>query len=567
VSYMNMKTGLPTLLGKCRAALLVGALIGGVAMAQAQLSPTQDPADRLLRERQQEEREERLQQQAPEVGVQKEALVLGVDPGSVADLEPTFPIETVRLVGNGVLPDSSVNAIVKPFTGIRLGVNRINLLLRRLTQAFIDRGYITTRAYIGSQNLASGTLEVTVLLGKVERIELDGKPLGVGERLALPIEAGEILRLADLEQGIDQLNRLKRNQAELQILPGEQAGGSIISIKNQPGDRIYYSFGVDNYGDQATGETRYRSGVETNDLFGLQENLSLNYVGSLDTNAVVFGANVPWGYNTFSYTYSYSEFQNLIGDTALLFGEARGHTYAWNRQLARSRLGKSGLDVSLSLRHSAREINGIELSPQDLSVLRVAYNRLRRFQAGHVPGYWTADLGYTRGLDAFGAASDSDDLPNEAAHAQFDKVDSSLSLGMDLNERWRYHASLAGQWTRRALYSSEQIFAGGATTVRGFRSNALAGDRGLYTRHELSYAKIPTFWQDRIRIEPYAFLDAGRLQLVAEGKWANIASAGLGVRITSKRFSTEIVLAQPVSTPGSTTDDGIRVHVALTTNF
>jgi hemolysin activation/secretion protein len=540
------------------------------ALAQS----TQDPADRLLREQQDRERIERLQQRTPDIGRPVEAAVdRDAAPESVVDPEPTFLIGTISVTGNTVLPQTQVDVILQPFVGKYLGINRINLLLRRLTQAFIDAGYITTRAYVGSQNLASGSLEITVIPGRIEKLRYNGRTLDKGQwndpgvRLALPFHEADLLRLADLEQGIDQLNRLRRNRAEMKILPGETPGGSIVEIDNPQADRFYYSIGADNQGGGATGANRTRAGIEANDLLGLQESLSLAFVGSLDTNALLASASLPWGYNTLSYAYSYSEFQTLIGDSALLFGTSRGHSFAFNRVVARSRAGKSAIDASLSLREARRDINNVELTPQRLAVLRLAYNQLRRFELGTVPGYCSADIAVSRGLRAFSANHDPADLPREAARAQFSKLDVSAMLALQPTAALAYRGSIAGQWTREPLFSSEQIFIGGANTVRGFAEFARAGDRGFFSRHELAYSKLPLLFGERLRIEPFVFADAGRVQLIADRRWETLAGAGLGVRLSTRSASAEIALAQPLRSPDTLTDDKFRIHAAINLTF
>ena len=556
--------------------LLGLALALGLNVAALAQTPPPDPADRLLQESRDRERLDRLQQESPEIAApaaEAAAIDRDIDPESVADPEPTFPIGTIVLTGNTVLAPEQGDAILHPFIGKRLGVNRINLLLRRLTQAFIDAGYITTRAYVGSQNLASGTLELTVMPGRIEKLRYNGRdlPRGAlnepGTRLALPFRQSEVLNLADLEQGVDQLNRLRRNRAEMKVLPGESAGGSIVDIDNSQGDRFFYTLGADNQGSRVTGQMRTRATVEANDLLGLQESLSLAFVGSLDTNALLFGASLPWGYNTASYAYSYSEFQNLIGDSALLFGTSRGHTLAFNRVVARSHEGKAAVDLSLALREARRDINNFELTPQKLAVLRLAYNQLRRFRAGAIPGYWTADLGVSAGLRVLGATRDPADLPPEAARAQFNKLDASVALGLQPTAALGYRASVSGQWSRNPLYSSEQIFIGGANTVRGFAESALAGDRGWFSRHELAYAWTPDVIGERVRLEPFFFADAGRVQLLADGHWRSLAGAGLGARMAWRGATAEVALAQPLTWPEGLTDTKFRAHAALTLTF
>jgi hemolysin activation/secretion protein len=541
----------------------------GIAVAQNAVPVVQDPADRLLREQQEQDRLQRLQQETPAVTLpQQSAIDPNAAPQSVQESGATFAIERIVLKGEALLADAELNAITKPFAGMQLGVNRINLLLHKLTQTYVERGFVTTRVYVGEQNLSSGTLELTVVPGKVEKVSMNGKPLALGEDLAMPVQEGAVLKLQDLEQGMDQLNRLRRNQAQAQIQPGATPGGSVIAITNTPGDRLYYNIGFDNGGDKATGELRLRTGVEANNLFGLQESLNLTYSGSLDTNALVLGTSLPFGYNTLSYAYSYSEFQNLIGDVALVFGRSRGHTLSWNRLLARSRYGKSALDVSVSAREAAREINNVLLTPQKLAVLRLGYNQLRRFQLGKKAGFWTVDLSYSRGLDALDATDDDDvaDLTSEAAHAQFDKVNVAASVSLALNPRWTYRGGFDAQWANEGLFGSEQFFAGGVASVRGFAESAAAGERGLGTRHELSYSGWPALLGERVRFAPFVFLDAARVQLVAEDGWKDLAGTGVGVRASGKRFSAELIVGQPLEAPELVEKD-TRVHASVNFNF
>jgi hemolysin activation/secretion protein len=549
--------------------LFVTSLSFGAALSSAQEAPiVQDPADRLLRERQEQDRLERLQQDAPAIALpQQPAFDPTAAPQTIEESGATFTIEHIVVKGDVLLKQTDIDAITGQFAGMQLGVNRINLLLHKLTQAFVERGYVTTRVYVGEQNLSSGTLELTVIPGKVEKLLMNGQPLSRGVALAMPVTEGAVLKLQDLEQGMDQINRLRRNQAQLQIQPGQTPGGSIVAITNTPGDRLYYNVGIDNGGDKATGEQRMRAGVEADNLFGLQESLNLTYNGSLDTNALLLGATMPFGYNTFSYTYSYSEFQNLVGDVALVFGQSQGHTLAWNRLLARSRFGKSALDVSLSVRAAEREINNIALTPQHLSVLRLGYSKLRRFQLGDKAGFWTVDLGYSRGLDALDATKDSSvaDLPTEAAHAQFDKYNLAANVSLALNERWTYRGSFDAQWADQGLFGSEQFFAGGAASVRGFAESAIAGERGLGMRHELAYVGWPLL-NNTLRLAPFIFVDAARAQLIAEGDWRDLVGTGAGVRASGKHFSAELILAQPLQAPESI-DDNARVHASINFNF
>jgi len=559
-------------------AALAAALAMTPAMAQVPPLPVpsapavqEDPAQRLLREQRQRE----LEREATQPPAQIQAAP-GLAPDAPVEAVPetsaTFEIRRIQVRGNTVLSEAEVDAITAPFLGHALGTNRINLLLRRFTEAFVARGYITTRAYLGEQNLASGVLVVTVVTGKVESIQLNGRVIrpgggGLFDTVGggLLTDAGtawqfpapdDTLRLPDLEQGVDQINRLRRNQAELQILPGQTPGSSVVALTNQTGDRFRFNAGVDNYGSRSTGIARTRLGIDADNALGFQESVSASYIGTVDTNAAVLSAAVPFGYNTFSYTGSLSEYQSAIADTALLYGRSLGHTLGWNRVITRDRTGRQALDLTLTYRKSEREINNLQLDPQRLTVLRAAWSGLRRFAANGQPGYATAEAGISRGLTSLNATRDPSDIRADEAHAQFTKLDASATLQLPLprlsgGAQLAWRAQLAGQWANVALFGSEQIYAGGMSTVRGFREGVIAGDRGAYLRNELAWANAPAL--AGVRMEPYVFLDGGQAAYVATRDWQSVAGTGLGLRLSAQWarqvFTSELMLGMPLAQP------------------
>lgn len=540
------------------------------AFAQALPVPAEDPAQRLLREQRQRDVEREAVQPAPQID-RPAVPPADVAVDDLAESSATFMVERIEVRGNTVLSDEAIAEITAPFLHKRLGSNRINLLLRRFTEAFVAHGYITTRAYLGEQNLASGNLIITVVPGKVEAIQLNDRPIrpnkgglfdtvggglltDAGTAWQFPAP-GDTLQLQALEQGVDQINRLRRNRAELQILPGQSPGGSVVALSNPYGDRFRFNVGADNYGSRSTGISRTRVGIDADNVLGFQEAISASYVGTVDTNAAVVSAAVPFGFNTFSYTGSLSEYQNTIGDTALLYGRSSGHTVGWNRVISRSQQGRHALDLTLTHRKSEREVNSLALDPQRLTVLRGAWSGLRRFVLNGQPGYATAEIGVSRGLTAVKATRDPADIRRDEAHAQFTKVDGNVSMQLPLaptaQARLAWRPQLVGQWTNVALFGSEQIFAGGTSTVRGFREGVIAGDRGAYLRNEMVWANAPAI--AGLRMEPYLFLDGGVTEYVATRQWQAVAGTGAGVRVAvqwaGQTISGELLLGAPLAQP------------------
>jgi len=550
-----------------------------------QLPQVQDPGQRLLEDQRNRQRQQELDQAPAQIQAAPTSipnapnLPEGADVESLPESGPTFLIERVAFSGTRVLSDHQLDAVTRPFIGKHLGRNRIDLLLRRLTEAYIARGYITTRVYLSTpQHLATGTLAVTIVPGRIEAMMLNGAPLrpapplpksglpatkggglltDAGTAWAFPEGVDDVLRLPDLEQGVDQINRLRRNQAQIQILPGQAAGDSIVAITNPYGPRLNYNLGVDNYGDPSTGKLRYRGGAEADNVLGFQESLGLSYIGSTDTNAVVLSAAVPFGFQTLSYTTSVSEYQQLIGDSALLYGRTFSQILGWNDVFARSATSRLSIDATLTKLSTQRNVNDLNLAPANLTVLRVALSGLWHFSARNQPAALTAEFGLAQGLPWLAATHDAQGIGEADAHSQFTRADWNATLQLPLGgigpTDWVYRGTLNGQYSHDALFGNEQIFLGGSDTVRGFAQAAVSGDSGFYLRNEWVWSNAPA-WRDA-HWEPYVFLDGGKAHLIAQGGWPTMAGVGVGARVQwmfrSQRISGEVLAGQALLQPAA----------------
>jgi hemolysin activation/secretion protein len=555
-------------------------------LAGAQLSTStgvppapRDPSEQLRRELQERERTPVLRPEVQPEAAKVDDTDAPFPEHLGADGAPLFAISRIVADANAVWFDAGkFRRIASAFEGHELGAAHINVLLDRLTRSLVASGYITSRAVVASQSVAGGQLVIGVQAGRIEQVRYNGRTVPVtgldslGLRLALPMRAGDVLRLQDIEQAIDQLNRLRRNQALVQIRPGEQTGGSILEFSNTPGEPRTYTLSVDNQGSADTGRQRVQAGMEQGNALGLMESMSLGLVTSTDTNAVFGALSLPLGYYTLSLMHSWSEYQNLIGDTALVYGRSTSTALAVNRLLSRGQNSKLALDVSLTKRQSTRAINNLSLTPQTQVVARVGLNRLSRFGTPQGMGQWTLDAGLVRGLAALGADQDPPDLPEGAARAQFTKLESTVGLQLPLSPHWAWRSRLAAQWTRSALYSSEQLFAGGVASVRGFAESAAGGDRGLIWRNEwVAHGLLPVLdhglAKQPLVLEPYLFIDGARLQTIADTPQASLLSVGLGLRFSLGAGSGEIILGKPVRAPASVTHDGSRLNLQIGWQF
>ncbi|GLZ86015.1 hypothetical protein Pres01_20660 [Metapseudomonas resinovorans] len=188
------------------------------------------PGDRdLIRERQErllQEQQKRLEELQQLPGRSFESA-----PEQIVGEGHCFEIRQIDIQGATLLTQGKRDELLAPFIGHCLGVPQLNELLKLITGHYLDRGYVTTRAYLPQQDLSTGRLKIIVIEGKLEG--LDSSELASDRELAMsfPGRTGEVLNLRELEQLVDHLNRLPSRQAQLELVPSDQVGGSRMHLK------------------------------------------------------------------------------------------------------------------------------------------------------------------------------------------------------------------------------------------------------------------------------------------------------------------------------------------------
>ena len=209
------------------------------AAVGASLDPTFDPArDEALREQQRQiqlEQQRLEQERLAREGARQAppptdlSSPQSADETKGSDSGPCQNIAQIDLVGTTLINENERLRLVSPFLDRCLNATDINALLEAVGQWYFERGYISSRAYLQPQDLTDGSLVVQVIEGSIEGIDavdLSHRNL----RQAFPQAADGLLNLRDIEQGLDQVNRLSSKQSTMQLIPGAGAGGDIAQI-------------------------------------------------------------------------------------------------------------------------------------------------------------------------------------------------------------------------------------------------------------------------------------------------------------------------------------------------
>ena len=564
---------------------LVGSVLIGMS-AHAQINPAALDRENQILERQQQERLREEQDRA----------MRALPPPGGTNLQEVKPqvkvpevgakcrdIREIRFLGDTQhLPDSLKRSIQDNNVGRCMGVSELESILATLIKSYIVRGFITTRAYLPEQDLQGGVLEVTIIDGKIERFEVIGgndRAQWIGG--AFPAKPGDLLNLRDLEQGIDQINSLAANNAKLDLRPGSQPGQTVVVVENPARFPVHLYTSIDNSGTRATGVDNATATVTFDSLLGLNELLSVTKRQSIlperwdhKSDSTGLRAVLPFGYNTFSIDASQSDYVNVLklpsGQGLTSEGRTVSKSFMVDRVVYRDQASRISLSARLGTQSSRNWLGGefLQVASRDLSTLDVAASAFTQLGGAIV----NARLGYGKGLTAFGALRDPNNLPVDLPHAQFRKVTLDLGFSRRFDVAARpllWSSQFSSQHAYDTLYGSQQMLIGGNSSVRGFLNTVLSGDSGTYLRNELS---MP--WQlaigngSHLSGRVYTGFDMGRVSNRAPGvPSGSLSGATLGAAIQWKTLSLDVFASRAIRLPSTLTREGtlysFRLSAAL----
>ncbi|AZC27788.1 ShlB/FhaC/HecB family hemolysin secretion/activation protein [Pseudomonas sessilinigenes] len=534
-------------------------LLGLAYLGPAQgddLQPGQE-ALRLQQQQQQNlqqlqlEQRQRQMQRGSFSGTKTEAGV----PEQTASDSRCWPLSGTRIGGVSLFDKSRVNAFIKPYVAPCMGVNQINQLLAALTRLYVEAGYIASRPYLASAPAAGHSLDILIEEGYVEAIELADQSLPVSLRGAFPGVLGKPLNLRDLEQGLDQLNRLRSLDLTADIAPGSQPGASRIILRSRSSAaRWGLGLGLDNLGSAGTGRDRQSLNFNLDSPLQLNDALNLNYSDTLNqgprySRSSSLFYSVPYGYWTYSLFASHAEYRSPLklarttlynsGRTDMVSARAdrvlwrgQGHQLSANLQLAYK-------DVDSYLQKAHLQIQ----SP----TLTVAETGLNLFWLNSA--VWNLDVNYAQGLTWFGADRDSQQVQRNLPKAQFHKYRASLSQwrnGQLGGQRWQWQSQLSAQYSPDPLPAIEQLLATDDSAVRGYRVNSVSGAIGAVWRNTL---RLPLDSDLPVKLTPRLALDNGWIKADHGAQSRHLAGASVGLNLAWKKLQLDLDYQRSLQTP------------------
>ena len=468
------------------------------------------------------------------------------------------------------------------------------------------------------QDITSGVVQLVVIQSKLSRIRIEGVDVDTEEyiRSQMRVRKGEVIRSSEILHDLAWLNRSPYRKVDLAYSPGRDFGTTDVILKPYSTKVNSVFVGYEDSGTRFLGRERLVTGFNLGEFGQPGRSLAYQFTSDFDFehvrgNSVVYSHDLPWRHNlTLLASFVDVDTRIPIG-AGLPPADSEGFNWQLSARyniplksketyLCEPLFGtiQRRRDLHFGFDFKTNE-NNLEFGGFLAPILFAPVNHVEIYQ--FTAGYkevWQHPQGVSQ-FDIAGFVSPGGITPQNSATSftlgrpgsspQYAYATAGFEHQHRLMQDWSMRAKLMGQIADGNLQASEQIGAGGYSTVRGFDQSVIRGDEGIYGTFELyapemSFARIFDWphahgpCTDSLRL--LGFFDAAAVSNVTPNPAVpapnsqTIASIGLGMRYTyNDFFKLRIDYGHPVMSDNVVNagaqfvDTSGRFHIGATATF
>lgn len=469
-----------------------------------------------------------------------------VEEGSV-DIPGQIVVEQFNFVGSTVFSEEELNEATAEFLDKPITFSQLLQAANQVTELYLEKGYITSGAYIPSQAIQSGEITIQVVEGRLEEIDvtiLEGQLNSDYVRDRIAIATSQPLNINRLQEALQllQFNPLIESlSAELSA--GTQPGTNSLAVQVVGAKTFSASLDLNNNRNPSIGS--FERGIKLSDanLLGLGDKLDLNYANTDGSNQFEGSYTLPVNPRNGSLRFGYQVSKNEIiedpFDDLDLEVDYRQYELNFRQPILARATPEYSQELALSFGIVRKESDGsllgvdFPLSPGAdeqgevrISKLNFAQEWLQRSSQQVI----RARSEFGLGIDAFNATVNNEEPDGEfflwRGQLLYLRLLSERSDNDAVNPTLLVRSEL--QLSSASLLNLEQFSLGGSPTVRGYRQDRILSDNAFFLSAEarLPILRVPEV-QGTLQIAP--FIDFGTGWNVDNDQLDPSTLAGVGV--------------------------------------
>ena len=533
------------------------AFAAGVATGAAAITRQLEEAQQY---REQKESNEKSEQDIPTVDTE----ALPDDTASPLNSTVKFELNSVDISESDILTDEDIELITRQYLKRIITLNDLNRLLDEINDLYRLKGYLASKAYLPPQKISNGTVKINLVEGRIGTLKIEGNTSTNSDYILtrLAVSEGDLVELEQLGKRLERLNLLNDFQLGIALKPGEEIGKTTYLLTVKEPKRQESFVYTDNAGTKDVGLYRIGFNYVDRSLTGNRDLLTIGAYAAEGTSA--FYTSYAFPINDFGTELRVSGNVSKIDiiDGALEVLDISGNSYSLGLELSHPFwVEQSGIvtgTLAVNKKRSSTDISSVTLFETKVNTIDVGI-KWQQFSPTSV---------------SYASIKGTLAPTNWDNETSFFKINADFSYNTVLKHNWLALFRLGGQWSdTKNLPSVEQFQMGGIYTVRGYTEGLLVGDKGYYSRIELSHAVS----NDMKKILGHnarhlLFLDHGAaIAFKGNGKGTDkddfLTSIGVGLDFNlSKDVSAYITIAKPLVHRDDGEDSG-RANFSIQAQF
>lgn len=477
----------------------------------------------------------------------------------------TLTVAHFTFSGNTLFKAEELEPLVADYEGHPITLAQLYEAADKVADFYNQKGYPLASVNVPAQKVKDGTVRLDVVEGRVGKIGFEGNHRYREDILggfAHHTKPNEVYRTGPLEEDLQALNALPGLAARAVIEPGKDYGSSNVTVKVQE-DPIDGYVVMDNYGRKDTGEYRVSGSVTLNNPTGIADQLTV--LGTHSTND-----RLNYGYFDYSVPVDFSgtrldvNFGHAYFKTAPVNVSGKNNNFQLSLFHPWLRSSTDTFTTSAGLIHTdanADLFGVLSLSNTNINLLNLSATWAHTWENSAVTQY-VVDL-HTNFSHATRDKSGVENRNRERA-----RLELNVQHLQPLPAKMQFLVQFDGVYSHDPLADTEQMSLGGPTSIRGFPSSEVRGDRGWFSQFTLrrpytfgAFAVVPRVYYDTGLVNSKNFAPVPNSR-------NSLSSAGVGADFMYRTIDLKVDWSYPLdSTPVSDGRNDGRVYAALTAGF
>lgn len=458
----------------------------------------------------------------------------------------TFEVKSFVLEGVNLLPEASVQEILKPWVGRPVNFDDLQKACDAVMDFYRKSGF-TVQAILPPQKIANGVVKILVTEAKLSNVFVD-TPNGptrfnketAAEYITYANPIGQPLNTQAIERALLILNETPGVMASSQLEPGQKDGETALRLQLTEPQWYQGKVEANNYGSRTTGANQGVIALSGINPLGIGDQISVNGIYSEGSQYVQGAYSLPVSKDGLRLGVSgtYLNYKN-VSNYAQSASAGSGDAWTTGVSLAYPLVRKQGTNVNVNANYDVKSymnknlITNATISSYNINNASVGLsgNHYDSFGGGGVSaGSVTAVFGY---LDILSTSMEG---YGQYTPPSFTKLTFAGNRTQQLSEDGSTSAYIAisGQFSSVNLNSAEQIYMGGPYAVRAYPVAQGGGSQGgigtIELRHQFPERIIGTAFYDIGVVQQYKNPYLNWQGLTNANNTYSLQGAGLGVK-------------------------------------